>query len=91
MKHVHFWNRRRSDNTHVRLPAHSSSETTYSMVSKNCDDKSFESGAKRQLLAENMHFTLLWSHTLPLVVEDTRDWYEQNGSCFVDDELASNR
>ena len=38
-----------------------------------------------------MHFSLLWSHTLPLVVEDTRDWYEQSDSCFVNDELASNR
>ena len=38
-----------------------------------------------------MHFTLLWSHTLPLVVEDTTDWYEQSDSCFVNDELASNR
>jgi len=25
-----------------------------------------------------------WTHTLPLVVEDTRDWYEQSDSCFID-------
>ncbi len=42
-----------------------------------------------RLSPENKVYFHPWGYTLPLVLECARDYHEQNGSCFSDDELAN--